>query len=587
MKNKILALISIITLLALGSCGEDFLYKAPKGSLDQTALANANGIELLVTNTYANLTEQAWGASIFNWTLSGMYGGDANKGSDNSDQSVLNEMEIYSTSATNSYLNDKWSWIYRGVKRANIALQTMDMCEDLDPSVAAIRKGELYFLRSMFYFEGLRVFGGYIPYFNETELENDPKIHNDRDIYSDVLADVDVAINNLPETPSEVGRVYKWAAKALKAKIYMMQGNMSAAKPLLEDVVNNGKTATGKKYALADAITDNWDSFKDNTSPESIWEVQFSADGNNNGNSGLALCYPHNTGPGGCCGFYQPSFDLANSYQVDDNGLPYLNNEYRTKPTVDIINENVGGKLPDGSDDNRISTVNTAVTVDPRIDIALGRFEVPYKDWGLPDRPWVRDVANGGIYMPKKHVYSKAESDAGLARAGMYDGWAPGSAMNVQYLSVRDAMLQLAECYADEGNLSGAMELVNKIRERAGKPANQVAGSPAKYKVSTYPSSHAAFTDKATCIKAVRFERKLELGMEGERGFDLFRWGGDYMSQELRGYVDYEKNYIGKFNGAATLNPAKTMFPVPQNQIDAMGNDENGQPYLVQPAPWK
>jgi hypothetical protein len=82
-------------------------------------------------------------------------------------------------------------------------------------------------------------------------------------------------------------------------------------------------------------------------------------------------------------------------------------------------------------------------------------------------------------------------------------------------------------------------------------------------------------------------ERKLELAMEGQRFFDLSRWGGDYMATELGAYVDYEKNYITKFGGAAHLPATKTMFPIPDGQIQTMGNDENGQPYLVQPAPWK
>ena len=48
-------------------------------------------------------------------------------------------------------------------------------------------------------------------------------------------------------------------------------------------------------------------------------------------------------------------------------------------------------------------------------------------------------------------------------------------------------------------------------------------------------------------------ERKLELAMEGERWFDLSRWGGDVMASELKAYVDYEKQYISKFAGASNL----------------------------------
>ena len=87
--------------------------------------------------------------------------------------------------------------------------------------------------------------------------------------------------------------------------------------------------------------------------------------------------------------------------------------------------------------------------------------------------------------------------------------------------------LLYAECLANDGELAAAMQQVNDIRERAAKEANIIYlddGTPAaNYLVNPYPSSHAAFTDKATCIKAIRMERKLELAMEGQRFFDAPR----------------------------------------------------------------
>lgn len=57
----------------------------------------------------------------------------------------------------------------------------------------------------------------------------------------------------------------------------------------------------------------------------------------NNGNSGMSLCYPHNSGPGGCCGFYQPSFG-GELFKVDANGLPLLDNSYRNGESVSYRN---------------------------------------------------------------------------------------------------------------------------------------------------------------------------------------------------------------------------------------------------------
>ena len=578
MKYRYIITLGFASLLTLGSCGEDFLYKSPQGSIDEAQLTTPDGVELLVINAYANLTENDWGASPFNWAMGGMYGGDANKGSDPGDQSVLNEMELYNTVSTNSYLNEKWKWTYKGVKRVNKALNVMDNVEALSPERKSLRTAELMFLRAMFYFESIKVFGPFIPYYDETATDNNPMIHNDKDIYENVLADVDKAIAGLPDTQEEVGRINVWAAKGLKAKMLMQKGDMAAAKPILKDLLDNGKTNAGIRFGLQDNMSTNWDSNFDNKSAESIFELQFSVDANDNGNSGMSLCYPHNSGPGGCCGFYQPSYELVNSYQVDANGLPYLNGEYRAKPSVT------------NKDEDKVSVNDNSIAVDPRLDFAVGRLGIPYKDWGLPATDWVRNPVNGGVFMPKKHVYSKAESDAGLGGKSFSGGWAPGSAMNIQYLSVRDAMLLYAECLANDGDLRGAMELVNKIRKRASLDVNIVKadGKPAaNYKIAEYPSSHAAFSDKNTCIKAVRMERKLELAMEGQRWFDLQRWGGDVMAAELKAYIDYEKKYIPKFAGASYLPATKTMFPVPDEQILTMGNDESGKPYLVQPDAWK
>ena len=584
MKYKYIVALSFLTFMSLGSCGEDFLYKAPQGSIDENALTNANGVDLLVTNAYANLTENDWGASVFNWTFGGMYGGDANKGSDANDQSVLNTMELYTTLASNGYIDQKWRWVYKGVKRANKAIQVMANVTDMPEAVRKSRTGELKFLRALFYFEGIKVFGPFIPWVDEAITENNPLIHNDKDIYLNVLADLDDAIANLPNTQDTPGRVNVWAAKALKAKILMQKGDMAAAKPILKDVIENGKTSNGLAYGLEDDLDANFSSYTDN-GKESIFAVQFSVDTNNNGNVGMSLCYPHggSGAPGGCCGFYQPSNELANSFKVDANGLPLLDNSYRNGDPVSYRNPSTEASAP-------LALNNNQIPVDPRLDFAIGRFGIPYKDWGTPKNGWVRDAANGGIYLPKKHVYSKAEDEAGLASGGFSDGWAPGSAMNLQYLSLRDCILLYAECLANDGELSQAMNQVNKIRTRAGLEPNiiKINGVPAaNYKIATYPTTHAAFTDKATCIKAVRMERKLELAMEGQRWFDLSRWGGEYMAGAVKDYIDFEKKYLAKFATASYLPAAKTMFPIPDVQIQTMGNDESGKPYLVQPAPWK
>ena len=56
-----------------------------------------------------------------------------------------------------------------------------------------------------------------------------------------------------------------------------------------------------------------------------------------------------------------------NSFQVDANGLPYLNGEYRTKKSVSVRNS-------DSSQDAVLAVNDNNIAVDPRLDFAVGSF---------------------------------------------------------------------------------------------------------------------------------------------------------------------------------------------------------------------
>ena len=97
------------------------------------------------------------------------------------------------------------------------------------------------------------------------------------------------------------------------------------------------------------------------------------------------LNFPQNGGPGGCCGFFQPSQWLVNHFKTDpDNGLPDL----------DHFNDiNVNNDEGYGSDS---LFTPYKETLDPRLDWTVGRRGVPYLDWGPhPGKNWIRDP---GLY---------------------------------------------------------------------------------------------------------------------------------------------------------------------------------------------
>lgn len=157
--NKYILALAFASMLTLGSCGDDFLGKEPQGVLTPEALANAQGVELLVTSAYAGLASPVEGydpyqASPFNWVWGGIYGGDANKGSDPNDQSTVNEIELYNTLSTNGYIKQKWVWVYQMSKRVNLALQVLENAEDMKEEIRQMRKGRVEILTSLGLFRG-------------------------------------------------------------------------------------------------------------------------------------------------------------------------------------------------------------------------------------------------------------------------------------------------------------------------------------------------------------------------------------------------------------------------------------------------
>lgn len=541
-----------LLLLVLSSCKKEFLEPQPYGRYTAEQLQSKKGLEALLVGTYGMLDGQGiagasgWMVGATNWVYGDVSSDDAYKGTDANDQPQMTEIELYNSQPANTYFYYKWLSLYEGVARANDVIKFASQIEGLTDAEKKDYIAQARFLRGHFLFEAKRLWNK-VPYIDETTTAYD----NKTDIWPKIEEDFKAAYNDLAETQTLVGKANKWAAGAYLAKVYMYEKKFPEARDLYEIVITQGKTSNGKKYGLQDQYWKNFDVAYEN-SEEAVFSQQTSASGTitASAETSYELAYPYG-GVWGCCGFYQPSQNLVNAFKTNASGLPFLDDSYN--------NENV--KNDEGILSNAPFTPDATTPLDPRLDWSVGRRGIPYWDYGPhPGRSWIRDQPYAGPYSPKKHV-NKDSDRGGFTNVNNYRQ----TAKNYNIIRFADVLLMAAEAEIEAGSLAKAQEYINLVRKRAANSGSAVASSPANYQINEYT---AAFADKDMARKAVRFERRLELAMEGHRFFDLVRWG--IAAETLNAYLAVEKNrrsYL-KSSVSGFTKGKNEYYPIPNRVIE-------------------
>ena len=549
---------------------KDFLTSAaaPQGTLNAQTLATLQGVEGSLIAAYRALDWNtgvggAWGGAASNWVWGSVPSDDAYKGSEASDQPPIDDIERYqwSTGDSETYLNDKWRAVYEGVVRTNAALRLLEQVRaekpgEIPDATAEGIEAEALFLRAHFHFEAWRMWGN-IPYYREDDTDFRKANLTSPEVVTNLLQDLDDAIALLPETPrnNQAGRVTSWTARAYKGRVQVYAGQYADALITLRDVRTSGP------YELEASYDRVWTGFQEFANgPETILAFQASAnDGEpdgNNANYGERLNFPHSGSPFGCCGFHQPSQNLVNFFAVDGSGLPLALTD------------------PDWND-NDANFVAGSLTppVDPRLDWTVGRDGVPFKDWGPHAATWIRVPAWGGTYSAKKNVHEEASGAQSTV------GWTPTqlNSVNIHIFRYADMLLLLAEAEVEAGTLENARTIVNEIRARAGVraqgpgtdaatiavPIDDASITWADYEIGLYPGP---WTDQAAARTAVRYERRLELAMEGQRFFDLRRW--EIAESVLSTYLAVEATRRLHLAGAESYSARHRYYPIPPIQIE-------------------
>ncbi|MBO5205303.1 MAG: RagB/SusD family nutrient uptake outer membrane protein [Prevotella sp.] len=571
-------LYAALTGMTLTACSDSFLENKPQGVLSEGNMDDPKAVNLLINSAYATFgcryadSNDPHFYPVTNWSYGEVRADNAYKGGGSeTDIWEIHDMETAKIQPNNGLLDGKWFNVYCGISRCNSAIRALNKIDENTLKEKATRIAEVRVIRDHWYFELVRLFNR-IPYMDIDLPQNEyTNVRNDeftREQHLDRIADdlLDAA-NDLPDSQSEAGRMNRRIALAYAAKVKLYRAYEED--PQTNKVVNINKTVLQEVVDIINSIQgydlladfQQLDLLEYENGPESVMAIQFSKD---DGSSGVGRINWSNllnsmTGPG--CpwqgdGFFLPSQDLINAYQTDENGLPMF--DYQSHDDYGKVNINADGSY---------YLSNVSGNVDPRLDFVTGRPTIRYKTYtAAPCGLWVRNADAYGYNNTKRFWLSPESPEA-------TQGWPWGaSALNWQIIRYADLLLYKAEALIEIGGngLEEARTIINRIRSRAMnssyvKDFNDPSKDAANYKIGLYP---AEGWNQDYARKALRTEMRLEKAMEGERFFDLVRWG---IAQEtMNKYYECEKDNRIYYQNAK-FETGREYFPVPVAQYNFSG----------------
>lgn len=307
MKNIVKVLIIIV--FATG-CNKDFIELTPFSQADAGDFyKTANDFEVAVNGVYDVLQDGRLYGSRFEIVLEVRSdNGEFNDPASNS--GVNHSIDNFQELPENAAIEGPYVALYQGISRANAILDRIDQA-GIEVAFANRIKGEAQFLRALFYFHLVRLYGD-VPLVDR-EIAPDEAGDFGRvqvsKIYEFIEKDLEAAGPVLPLSygASDKGRVTKGAANGLLAKVYLTQGKFGLAKEALENVINS------KVYKLLPSVASVFS--KDNElNEEIIFAVRFEKGAAGEHNS-LSFDYTQNA---------TVSKDLIYAYEPQDERLPLV-----------------------------------------------------------------------------------------------------------------------------------------------------------------------------------------------------------------------------------------------------------------------
>lgn len=562
MKKILYSVLTVLALVGTTSCSDFLDDQKPQGVLDSDMVKDPSNVDNLVISAYAVFTTAEDVNSSFSMWNFDVRSDDAYKGGNGtSDGDVFHQLEIeQGVLTTNWNINDMWVRLYNCISRVNSAISVLETTSD-SYQLKAQRLGEMKFLRAYAHFLLKRLYKN-IPFIMDANLKQEDyntlsntEFNNDEG-WQQIINDVEYAYNVLPVKQTDKGRPSKAAAAAFLTKAYLYKAYRQ------DDAASNQVTSINREDLLKVIEYSNPDiysaggfdlepDFHNNFRPEtqyengveSIWAMQYSInDGTKYGNLNWSygLIVPNIPGvTDGGCDFYKPSQNLVNAYRTDPDGHPF----------IDTFNN---------------KDYDLTQDADPRLFLTVGLTGLPYefnsKYMMDASSTWSRSNGLYGYYVTLKQ---NVDPDCGYMVKGSW--W--GTPMNRIVFRYADVLLERAEAYAQLNETGEAIKLVNKIRLRAKQSTGMIANYPSdygvKFNISTYNGSYS----QEDALKIVKMERRLEMGMESERFFDLVRWGE--AEKVLNKYFAEETNNCSIYGEAHFTANKNEYLPIPFSQVAA------------------
>ncbi len=486
-------ILAFLSLTFLGSC-EKFLDEEMQGYYPVSEfLSSQTDVDLAVTAVYSTLNYA--NTNNRNWVFATVASDDAAKGGIVGDQADIQLIDDFIIDSDNGNLEMLWALYYEGITRANFVIHGVKDVS-MDESLKNRYIAECKFLRAYFYYWLSNVYGD-VPVVLEPKNPDELQIpaSSRKYIFENVIiADLkEITQNNylpLSYSSSDAGRATLGAALALLAKAHLFMENWPEA-------INAAKAVTDLGvYDLMDVYSQNFNALYKNNS-ESVFTVRhLSGQSPSLGNS-LNQWFAPRTNNG--YGFNVPEQAFVDEFEKTDEGF-----------------------------------------ADPRLQYTVGMEGHIWTDQQMFESNW-----SPTGYMQKKFIQPLSEIPKELKADADID---------YTFMRYSEVYLILAEALNEIGQTSEALVYLNKVRVRA---RNSFLYDETLEHYGSVPEGmlpDILSANQSVVRNAIRHERRVELGFEMHRYFDVIRYGREYANKVFIGTsFNYDQNMF---------------FPYPQSELD-------------------